>query len=206
MTNPHGTEAFGNRLGFGSRPALLLVDVCRAYVDDGSPLRAPVETAYEACGRLAAAARAAGVPVVWTRVAYEPGGVDGGVFFRKVPSLTSFVRGNPLGDWPEGGPAPVDGDEVVTKRYASAFFGTTLADRLHALAVDTVVIGGVSTSGCVRATGVDACQHGFVPIVVAEACGDRDACAHQQALWDLDAKYADVEPLAGVLARWETMR
>ena len=104
--NPHGTEAFGNRLGWGRRPAVLLVDVCRAYVEEGSVLKAPVDDAYAACARLADAARAAGVPVVFTRVEYEPGGADGGVFFRKVPSLASFERGNPLGGWVDGGPSP----------------------------------------------------------------------------------------------------
>ena len=92
---------------------------------------------------------------------------------------------------------------MITKQYASSFFGTALADELRARGVDTVVIGGVSTSGCVRATGVDACQHGFVAIVVPEACGDRDTGAHQQALWDLDAKYADVVPIDDVLTRLE---
>jgi maleamate amidohydrolase len=202
--NPHGNVAFGNRLGWGERVAVLLVDVCRAYVDDASPLRAPVDAAVAACATLADAARRAGVPVVFTRVEYAPGGADGGVFFRKVPSLRSFERGNPLGDWAAGGPVPAAGDAVVTKQYASAFFGTSLAPMLRASGVDTVVIGGLSTSGCVRATGVDACQHGFVPIVVGDACGDRDAGAHQQALWDLDAKYADVVSLADVLTRLET--
>ena len=109
------------------------------------------------------AARVAGVPVVFTRVEYQPDGSDGGLFFRKVPALASFVRGNPLGDFLDD-PRPVDGDVVVTKQYASAFFGTSLASTLTAMGADTTVICGLSTSGCVRATALDALQHGFTPV------------------------------------------
>ena len=81
---------------------------------------------------------------------------------------------------------------MIVKQYASAFFGTTLATTLNALGVDTVIITGVSTSGCVRATAVDALQHGFVPLVVRQAVGDRDQGPHESALFDLQAKYAEV--------------
>jgi len=190
---------FRGRLGWGERPALVVVDVCRAYLDPDSPLYAGVEDAVASAGRLVEAARAGGVPVVFTRVEFEPGGADGGLFYRKVPALASFDRGSPLGEFPVH-PRPLAGEVVVTKQYASAFFGTTLASTLHGWGVDTVVLCGLSTSGCVRASGVDAVQHGFRPMVVAEACGDRAPGPHDAALFDLDAKYADVVTEADAVA------
>ena len=124
-----------------------------------------------------AASRAAKIPVLHTRVEFQPGGADGGVFFRKVGALECFVRGNPLGAYGEG-LAPTTDEIVVVKQYASGFFGTTLGSTLTAMGIDTLIHTGVSTSGCVRATAVDACQHGFVPVVVRDACGDRDPKIH----------------------------
>jgi len=183
--------AFDGRLAFGQRPALVVVDLVEAYLRPGSPLYAGIEAAFESAVRLVDAARAAGVPVILTNVEYAPGGADGGVFFRKVPALACFEAGNPLGAFPARlSPAP--GDLVVTKRYASAFFATHLAATLTSLAIDTVMICGTSTSGCVRATALDACQHGFVPLVVRDACGDRHQAPHEANLFDLQAKYAEV--------------
>ncbi|MFC7759307.1 isochorismatase family protein [Catellatospora bangladeshensis] len=109
-------------------------------------------------------------------------------------------RGQPAGEFPpELAPAP--GEHVVHKHYASAFAGTSLPAWLTANGVDTLVIGGFSTSGCVRASAVDALQHGFRPMVVREACADRDPGPHDANLFDLDAKYADVVPLAEALTR-----
>ncbi len=170
---------------------LLNVDVCRAYVEPTSPLYAGVEDSLAAIARLTDAARATGTPVIWTRVRYRPGGGDGGRFYEKVPALEAFVEGNPLGEWtPEA--CPADDELVVTKRYPSAFFGTDLAERLAADGVRTVVITGWSTSGCVRASALDALCHGFVPVVVRDAVGDRDRRPHEQNLFDLQAKYAEV--------------
>lgn len=191
---------FGTRLGWGSRPALLVVDMCRAYVDDQAPLYAATAAdAYRNADRLATVARRQGRPVVFTRVEYAAGGVDGGHFFRKVPALRCFEAGNPLAEFTDL-VRPTTGDVIVTKQYASAFFGTSLAATLNALGVDTVVIAGVSTSGCVRASALDALQHGFVPIVVAEACADRDPRPHDSNLFDLQAKYADVVTMDDALA------
>lgn len=188
-------SGFNRRLGFGERLAVVIVDMCQAYFTVGSPLDLGSRAAIDGCVELVDAARAASVPVLWTRVEFEPGGADGGVFYRKVGALESFDRGNPLGDWlDELQPAP--GELVVTKQAASAFFGTAMAHELGQLDVDTVVIGGVSTSGCVRATAIDACQHNFVPIVVREACGDRNPEIHLANLFDIDAKYGDVISLA----------
>ena len=191
LDDDYAKAGFGGRLGIGERPALLIVDVCMAYLDPGSPLYAGVESALASNIRLVAAARASGVPVILTRVAYGPGGADGGLFYRKVPALKAFLPGSPLGDFhPEL--TPVAGDVVVTKQYASAFFGSSLASTLNAMRVDTVFVTGFSTSGCVRATALDALQSGFVPFVVADACGDRDPRPHGANLFDLQAKYAEV--------------
>lgn len=181
----------------GAKPALLVVDFVRAYLSPASPLYAGVEPARVAAAMLLGLARAAGIPVMHTNVVYEPGGADGGVFFRKLPALASFERGRhpELAAFAEG-LEPLPGEPVFSKQYASAFFGTKLAEALRALAVDTVLIAGVSTSGCVRATAVDACQHGFVPLVVREAVGDRHPAPHEANLFDLQAKYAEVVSLA----------
>lgn len=182
---------FGAGLGCGDSPALLVVDLVRAYLEDGSPLRAPVEDALAASLTLIGAARAAGLPVLFTRVSYRPGSADGGLFRRKVPALRVFEEGDPLGDFAEGA-APEPGETVITKQYASAFHGTSLAATLTASGIDTLLICGLTTSGCVRATATDALQHGFRPLVVDEASGDRDRRLHEANLLDLEAKYADV--------------
>jgi len=193
LTENYATGGFGLSLQPGRRPALLIVDFVRAYLVEGSPLYAGAEQARAAAQTLLAAARRAGIPILHTNVRYQRGGRDGGVFFRKVPALTCFEDGlHPdLAAFADGlEPAP--GETVVTKQYASAFFGTTLAATLTALGVDTLLIAGVSTSGCIRASAVDACQHGFIPLVVREAVGDRHAAPHEANLFDLQAKYAEV--------------
>jgi maleamate amidohydrolase len=190
---------FSRQVGIGVSPAVVIVDMCRAYFEPESPLFAGVPTVVDACRRLVGAARDAGMPVMWTRVEYEPGGADGGVWYRKIGALACFDRGNPLGDW-IGDLRPRDGEHVVTKQHASGFFGTDLAAALHAAGADTVIIGGVSTSGCVRATATDASAHGFVPIVVRDAVGDRNPQVHEANLFDLDAKYADVVVIGAALA------
>lgn len=196
MGGPPAADSYAGvyegRLQPGSNPALLIVDVVMAYLTEGSALF--METAAAARDsnvRLAAAARAAGVPVVFTGVTYKPDGSDGGVFYRKAPVLKAFVEGSPLGAFPPE-LTPQGGDRVFTKQYPSAFFGTGLAEVLHAEGIDTLLITGYSTSGCVRASALDAMQYGFVPLVVREACADRHPAPHEANLFDLQAKYAEV--------------
>lgn len=183
--------AFSGRLVPGKRTALLIVDVVVAYLDPASPLYAGVEDALASNERLLAAARAAQMPVIFTNVVYRPGGIDGGLFYRKIPALKAFDEGSPLGAFPAT-LQPRDDELVITKNYASAFFGTSLASTLHAMGIDTLLITGFSTSGCVRASALDALQHGFVPLVVRDACGDRHTAPHESNLFDLAAKYAEV--------------
>jgi nicotinamidase-related amidase len=199
LAQNYARGGFGGSLPFGRRPALLVIDFVRAYLVPGSPLYAGVEGARDACIDLLAACRAAKLPIVHTNVVYQPGGRDGGVFFRKVPALSCFESGAKpeLAAFAEG-LEPLPGETVISKQYASAFFGTSLASTLTALNVDTVLIAGLSTSGCVRASAVDCCQHGFVPVVVRDAVGDRAPGPHEANLFDLQAKYAEVADLATV--------
>lgn len=183
--------AFDGSLGFGEKPALILVDFVQAYFEESSALYAGADDALSSALRIRGAARAAGIPVFYTNVVYEEGGGDGGVFYRKVPALEVFVAGNPLGNWPEG-LQPAKDEVVISKQYPSAFFGTSLADELTKRGIDTLIITGLTTSGCIRATCVDTMSHGFVPIVVADACGDRHEAPHDANLFDMNAKYGDV--------------
>jgi nicotinamidase-related amidase len=164
-------SGFAHKMGWGSRPALLLIDVCNAYWSEGSPLdtssNPASKAAPESIGRLVAAAREGQVPLVWTRVEYtEPDMSDAGVFFLKAPLLSTFQKGNESGleGW-VAGLEPRQGEIVVSKRYPSAFFATDLSTRLQLKGVDTLVICGVSTSGCVRASTLDAMCYGFRPMV-----------------------------------------
>jgi maleamate amidohydrolase len=191
LDTDYAHAGFNGKLSFGKKAALLIVDVVAAYLDKASPLYAGVESALASNERLAKAARAAGIPVVFTNVSFQAGGLDGGVFFRKVPALKAFMAGSPLGAFPPT-LQPEPGELIVTKQYASAFFGTSLAATLHAMGVDTVMVTGFSTSGCVRASALDALQYGFIPFVIADACGDRDPRPHEANLFDLQAKYAEV--------------
>jgi maleamate amidohydrolase len=187
----YAAGGFGESLEWGTKPAVIVVDLCVAYLQEGSPLFADAEPARASAERIVDAARSRNVPVIFTRVEFEPGGADGGLFFKKVKALRSFERGNPLGDFPSA-PRPLPGEIVVTKQYASAFFATSLASTMNAMRLDTAIVTGVSTSGCVRATALDALQHGFVPLVVRDAVGDRHRAPHEANLFDLQAKYADV--------------
>jgi len=193
LAENYASGGFGLQLSPGRHPALLVVDFVRAYLVPESPLYAAAEPARAATEALLAASRLAGIPIVHTGVRYQPGGRDGGVFFRKVPALACFEDGaRPDLAAFAAGLEPLPGETVILKQYASAFFGTTLASTLTALGVDTLLIAGVSTSGCVRASAVDACQHGFVPLVVRDAVGDRHPSPHEASLFDLQAKYAEV--------------
>lgn len=191
--------SFDGVLKAGRHPALLIIDMAMAYLDPSSPLFLDGEEAVAAASRLAALARAAGRPVVFTTVLYQGGGRDGTLFYRKVPGLRAFDEGSALRAFPPKlRPAPEDA--VFVKQYASAFFGTSLATMLHSEKVDTVLIAGFSTSGCVRASTVDAIQHGFAPFVVASACADRRPELHSANLFDLGCKYAEIVDEEGAAA------
>ncbi len=196
------TSTFGGRIGWGRRPALVLIDLMRAYFTPGSPLDLHSTVALDTAAVLLHAARLRHIPVVHTAVRYRAGATDAGHFVTKVPALALLAddaQGNLREFMPQVEPHP--GEVVIVKQYASAFFGTSLASTLRAMDVDTVVIVGVSTSGCIRASATDALQHGFRPMVVQDCCADRNDELHWSNLRDLDAKYADVIDSAEALDR-----
>lgn len=188
------------RVGFGERPAVIVVDYILGFTDTRSPLAGRFDPELAATRRLLAAARRARLPVFFTTVAYEPGYRDAGVFIKKVPSLRYLKEGS---RWVELDPrlARRPREILVNKKYASAFFGTALASTLAALRVDTLIVAGCTTSGCVRATAVDGLQHGLRVIVPRECVADRAPGPHQANLLDIDGKYGDVVALADVLRR-----
>ncbi len=191
---------FDGRLGFGQRAAVVVVDFVKAYTSPGSALYAPdVAEAVQQTSPLLDAARQAGCPVVFTRVLYHPGGADGGVFSRKVPVLRTFTADNTLTELVDELDVH-DSDLHLVKQYASSFFGTSLASTLTAAGVDTLIVVGCSTSGCVRATAVDGCQYGFRVIVPRQCVGDRASEPHEANLFDIDSKYGDVMDVDEVIA------
>jgi maleamate amidohydrolase len=197
--------AYDTRVGFGDSPALILVDFVQAYFDPSSDLYAGVDAALASALRIREAAHRAGIPVILTHVAYHANGLDGGRFFEKARPLRNFLPGSPTAGWP-GGLVPQAGELVISKQYPSAFFGTSLASTLTAARIDSVILTGLTTSGCVRATCVDAMSHGFKVAVVREACGDRHPAPHEANLFDMNAKYADVVGEVEVISYLEARR
>lgn len=181
------------RLGFGQHAAVLMIDVANAYIDEASPLYAPgAVAALPHIKRLLTHARAHAVPVMHTRIRYHADHCqDGGVWVEKAPVMKMMVDGNPHAEFCADA-QPLASELVFTKQYASAFFGTSLAATLNAQRIDTLVLAGYSTSGCVRATAVDGLQSGFRVMVVREAVGDRHPDPHEANLFDIDRKYGDV--------------
>ncbi len=184
-------QAYDNSLGFGNRPALILVDFVQAYFDESCELYADIEDEFESALRIREIAKLKGIPIFLTNVVYQSGGVDGGIFYKKVKPLRHFQSGQAMGAWPKG-LVPSADETVISKQYPSAFFGTSLSATLTAMNLDSLIITGLTTSGCIRATCVDCVSNGFIPIVVADACGDRHEDPHQANLFDMNAKYADV--------------
>lgn len=192
-------EGFGGRGGFGRRPALVVVDMTLGFTDPESPLACDLEEPVANIQKLLEAARGAEIPIIFTTVAYrESDKVTAAAFIDKVPALLTLEAGT---RWAEIDPriAPLETEPVLNKLFASAFYGTGLPSALAAASVDTLVVTGASTSGCVRATAVDALQYGYRPVVPREAVGDRNRDAHEANLYDIDAKYGDVVPVEEVL-------
>ena len=198
-------RAYDNRLGFGTKPALLMIDFVEAYFDENCELYADVQVTLESALRVRDAARAAGVPVIYTNVVYHASGINGGRFFQKAMPLRHFVEGSAMGAW-AAGLDPDPSELVISKQYASAFFGTSLSSTLAAQCIDSVILTGVTTSGCIRASCVDANSHGFIPIIVSQAVGDRHPDPHNANLLDMNAKYGDVIDEAETLAYLQDLR
>ena len=193
-------RGFGVPIGFGKNPVLIVIDLTKAFTNPGSLLGSDLSAQIEASNQLLDSAHAKGIPVIHTAVRYDdPQLQDAGIWAIKQKGSATLAAS---GDGHEFDPRLHlhETDGVLYKKYASCFFGTDLLSRLTNLRADTVLLAGTSTSGCVRATAVDACQYGFRPMVIEEAVGDRSAAAHHQSLFDLNAKYADVVSLEATLA------
>ena len=189
----------GQAVTMGERPAVLVVDFSCGFTDPGCALGSDLSAEVEATRRLLDAARAKGLPVIFTTIGYEPSLTDGGLWLQKVPTLGELQVG---GRWVEIDPrlAPREDETIVLKKGASAFFGTNLASILVSQRVDSVVLCGATTSGCIRATAIDLLQYGFPALVPRECVGDRAQAPHEANLFDIQAKYADVVSLDDALA------
>jgi nicotinamidase-related amidase len=193
-------EGFHGRAGFGRRPALVVIDVNRGFTDPASPLVCDLDDVVDAIGRLLGAFRERSLPIAFTTVAYDEASKQAAAaFIDKIPALLTLEAGSP---WVEIDPriAPLPSEPVLNKLWASAFFGTPFASFLASHGCDSLVVTGASTSGCIRATVLDALQHGYRPVVPREAVGDRNADAHLANLYDIDTKYGDVVTVDEVLA------
>lgn len=197
--------AYDNKAGFGKSPALVMVDFAQGYFDPDCVLYAGVDDALASALRVRQVAHEMGIPVILTEVTYQKGGRDGGRFFEKAKPLSCFIKGAKTGQFAEG-LVPQDDEIIISKQYPSAFFGTSLASTLTAMGIDNVVLTGLTTSGCVRASCVDSMSHGFITSVVADACGDRHPAPHEANLFDMNAKYADVVSEVEIIAFFRSVK
>jgi len=201
----YAAARLGEAVTMGESPALLVVDFSCGFTDPECPLGSELSAEVEATRRLLNAARAKGLPVIFTTIGFEPSLKDGGLWLQKVPALGDLQVG---GRWVEIDPRLErrEDETIVLKKGASAFFGTNLAAILVSEGIDSVVLCGATTSGCVRATAVDLLQYGFPTLVPRECVGDRAQAPHEANLFDIQAKYADVVSLDDALAYVEGVR
>lgn len=200
----YAEDVFGHRIGFGERPALLVVDMIKAFADPAFPFGFDLADVLRSTCQLLASVRAKHIPIVFTTTAYDDPVTEAGVWLRKMPALRELRTGAECTElMPDLLRRPHE--PIICKKFASVFFGTSLASMLVSQAVDTLMIAGCTTSGCVRATAVDAVQHGFRPIIVGECIGDRLLDAHEASLRDLDAKYCDVVSLRKAIEKIESV-
>jgi len=195
----YSSSGIGSRMGMGHRPSVLVVDLQYGFTDPSCRVGSNLDEVVDATARLLDAARSAALPIAFTVIGFHPSGRDGAVWIRKMPGLAELVEGT---RWCEVDDRvrPADDEPVFTKRAASAFFGTPLLSYLVGAQADTVIVVGCVTSGCVRASVVDAVSYGLRPIVPFECVGDRAQEPHRWSIFDMDSKYADIEPLDDVLA------
>ena len=191
------TDLQRHSLGLGERPALILVDVINGFTNPACPLGSESDSVVSACKSLLETFRSSQLPVFFTTVVYHNES-QARVFRQRVPALNVLT---PDSEWVRIDPriAPLDGETVIEKQWASGFFNTDLKQRLEDAAADSIVIGGLTTSGCVRATAVDGLQNDYRVVLAREATGDRNLVAHDSNLFDLQAKYVDVLALEDVV-------
>lgn len=197
-------RGFGKALGFGKKPALVVVDMIKGFTNPDMPMGSNLTNQIRNTNKLIDTMHAMNFPVYFTTISYDDDGLaDSGIWYEKMEGLKTLKSGTEA--------VEVDselnmrtGDGLIIKKYASAFFGTDLIARLNANNVDTLIIVGCTTCGCIRATAVDALQLGYRPIVVEDAVGDRSQASHEQSLFDMQQKYADVLMMEEVLKQLET--
>jgi maleamate amidohydrolase len=194
----------GQRFELGERPAVLVIDFSCGFTDPASRLGADTTPQVEATKVLLDTARARGLPVVFTTIGFEPGGADGGLWVKKAPALCDLELGS---RWVEidSRLERRDDEPIVLKKGASGFFGTNLASILVSQQIDTVILCGATTSGCVRATAIDLLQYGWPALVPRECVADRAQAPHEANLFDIQAKYGDVVSLAEALEYVESV-
>jgi maleamate amidohydrolase len=194
----------GQSVTLGARPAVLVVDFSRGFTDPESTMGSELTREVEATTRLLAAAREREIPVIFTTIGFEPNLKDGSLWLEKAPGLGELIIGS---KWVEIDPRLERRDEetVILKKGASAFFGTNLPSILVSQGVDTIIMCGATTSGCVRATAVDLLQYGYPTLVPRECVGDRAQAPHEANLVDIQAKYADVVSVEDALAYIESV-
>ncbi|MEC7765152.1 MAG: isochorismatase family protein [Pseudomonadota bacterium] len=190
-TSKYASQGFGGTVGFGQRPALLIIDFTVGFADPAIFGGGNIPDAIQNTARVLTRARDAGMPVAHTKIIYAEDGSDQNLHTNKVPKLLKLTEANPASDF-DPAVYPVAGETVVRKRLPSAFFGTDLAGVLMAKGVDTLLIAGCTTSGCVRASALDALCYGFRPIIMTDCVGDRAKGPHDATLFDLSQKYADL--------------
>ncbi|MEE2760147.1 MAG: isochorismatase family protein [Pseudomonadota bacterium] len=184
-------QGFGNKSGFGNRPALLIIDFVNSFADEGQFGGGNIGAAISNTQSLLAVARNTSIPVAFTRVVYAADGSDTGIFCLKAPGLKALVEDASSSQVVDD-LAPAEGEYIVRKTQPSAFFGTNLAAWLVAKGVDTVLVTGCTTSGCVRASVIDSMSYNFQTIVVTDGVGDRALAPHEANLFDMEQKYADL--------------
>ncbi len=194
----YAERGIGKRIGFGHNPAVLVIDMAVAFNDPAYKVGGDQTPTVEAIQRLLPAARERDVPVIFFTTAYDPEGREAGMFGKKVPALLELQLGSP-GVEIDPRLAPEDDEIVITKKYASAFFQTNLASLLVTEGIDTIILTGCSTSGCIRAASIDGVSHGYRVIVPEECVSDRAQGPHEANLFDINAKYGDVLPLGEVI-------
>ena len=200
----YAAKGFGNKFDYGTNPAVVVIDFSCGFTDPECALGADMTPQILATKRLLDAARAQGLLVVFTTIGFDESGKDGALWLKKVPKLGDLELG---GRWVDIDPRlePRSDEPIVLKKGASGFFGTNLASILVAQKIDTVVLCGATTSGCVRATAIDLLQYGWPALVPRDCCGDRAQAPHEANLFDINAKYADVVSVDEAIAYVQTV-
>jgi len=185
-------RGFGKRLGFGNQSCLIVVDAIKGFTNPAMPMGSELSSELKVINDVINACRDNDIPVIFTTISYDDKHpTDGGIWIEKMEGLKTLKSGTDAVELDDR-LLYQEKDSIIVKKYASAFFGTDLASRLNASKIDTIMVTGFTTSGCIRATAVDGVSYGFRPIVIKDAVADRSQSSHEQSLFDIEQKYGDV--------------